>query len=58
MVLLTAVMAADCQTSGSGGTNARTTGDRLDQAVSHDKWLVKAYLVPDRRTLVLVAAGT
>ncbi|KJK46844.1 hypothetical protein UK23_22300 [Lentzea aerocolonigenes] len=34
------------------------TSDRLDQAFSHDKWSAKAYLVPERRVLVLVATGT
>lgn len=34
------------------------TGERLDQAFGHDKWFAKAYLVPDRRALVLVATGT
>ncbi|HEX8865886.1 MAG TPA: hypothetical protein VF821_09545 [Lentzea sp.] len=34
------------------------TGDCLDRAFNHDKWVAKAYLVPDRRTVVLVATGT
>ncbi|GAA3669425.1 hypothetical protein GCM10022267_65160 [Lentzea roselyniae] len=39
-------------------TGTFLTSDRLDQAFSHDKWFAKAYLVPDRRALVLVATGT
>ena len=34
------------------------TGERLDRAFGHDTWGAKAYLVPDRRALVLVATGT
>lgn len=39
-------------------TGTFLTSDRLDQAFTHDKWFAKAYLVPDHRTLVLVATGT
>ena len=39
-------------------TGTVLTSEGLDQAFSHDTWSAKAYLVPDNRTLVLVAIGT
>ncbi|MEU0882027.1 hypothetical protein ABZ345_25720 [Lentzea sp. NPDC005914] len=39
-------------------TGTALTSEGLDQAFSRDTWSAKAYLVPDDRTLVLVAIGT